>query len=260
MVQRVINALAAQETGEISSASEALAQDALNALADENNLTQRILGRFETSGDVGTRILPLARETLARLRNPRYRDHLLRHVRQSLSRAVPSQFLHLRWLEQQGLKVQLLRDGTAGSFVPPGWPARAEEFPSPAKEALIPVLREANNMLSVPWKVCRLCARPFPQAGTVAGACPVCGRRYESALRVHRRLKRAPKDAVVFRVTPPGVREPLWLVIAPGVDAPPALRRIAHAPPTAEDKAALQAAALKESTGGSDPAGKMGWA
>ena len=56
----------------------------------------------------------------------------------------------------------------------------------------------------------------------------------------------APKDPLAFRITPPGTREPLWLVIALGVDAPPAIRRIAHAQPTVEDRAALEAA-LEES-------------
>ncbi len=251
MVQRVINALAAQEKGEIPSASEALAQDALNALTHESNLAEKILDRFQTNSNVGIRILALAKETLGRLGNhPHVRDHLLSSVKELLSAPASSSFQYLRWIEGQGMMANVRPDGI-DPIVRPNWVTRADDFPSPVKEAVIPILRQADNSLTVRWKICPLCARPFPLAGTVVKACPVCRRKYKSSLLVHRRLKRVAKDPVAFYVAPPSSKESVWLVIAPGVDAPAALRRIAHAPPTAEDRDALEAA-LKESEGGSD--------
>jgi hypothetical protein len=225
MVQRAINALAAEERGEATSATDALAEGALNTLASESELADKIIGRF-ASPEVRVRMIDLAKEALGRLENPRFRDHLLGRVKDLLSRPPASQFLQLRYLEEQGLSAMSLPDGGFGLLDPPRWPLRAEEFPSPLKEALIPFLREADNTLSVLWRICPICARVFPRTGNVAKACPVCRRRYKSPLQVHRRLKCAPKFPVFFRVTPPDVREPLWLVIAPGVQAPAAVRRL----------------------------------
>ncbi len=205
VVQRVINALAAQEKGEATSASESLERDTLGAFANERGLAREILSRF---------------------RSPNVRSRILGRVKDLLNRPAPSQFPQLKWLEQQGLSVQLLRDGTAGPFVPLGWLARADVFPSPAKEAIIPVLREADDAISVPWRICPLCARPFPRLGKmVAKACPPCRRR-QKPLQVHRRLTRAPKDPVVFRVLPEGRPESVRLIIADGTRAPSSLRRI----------------------------------
>jgi hypothetical protein len=245
MVQRAINALAAEESEEGTSATDALAQDALNTLASESDLADKILGRFASS-EVGIRTLAFAKEALGHLKNPRFRDHLLARVKDLLSRPPASQFKQLRYLEEQGLSAMVLSNGSIGLLDPPGWPLQAEQFPAPVKETLIPVLQEADNALSVRWRVCPICARPFPMVETVAKACPACRRKYKSPVRVHRRLKRASKHPVTFHVAPPSSNEPVWLVIAPGVDAPAALRLLAHTPPTAEDKAALLDA-MKES-------------
>jgi hypothetical protein len=239
VIQRVVNALAAKEKDAAISASEILKSDAIGAVADGNGLAKEILGRFQNP-DVRSCSLNLAKEILGRLRSPDVRSRILDRVKALLSRPAPSRFQHLRSLEEQGLKVQLLADGTARLLGPIGWPARADDFPSPLREALIPVLREAEDAISVPWRICPLCARPFPQVNIVAKACPPCRRRYKSPLQVHRYLRRAPKDPVAFHWAPSSSKESFWLVIAPEVDASPALRRIAHAPPTPEENAALE--------------------
>lgn len=243
VVQRAINALAAQESGEVHSASEALAEDASKALINESDLTEKILSRFQTTSDVGTRILPLVKKTLASLATSSVSGHLIDRVTNLLARSSPSQFQYLESLEKQGLKVMMTPEGAIGLFDPPNWSLRAGDFKSPLKEKLLHVLGEADSALSTRWKICRICGRPFPQGrATVAKACPVCRRKYETPLRLHRRLKNAPMHPVVFQITPPTITEPLWLVIAPGVHAPPAIRRIVHAPLTPEEKAPLEAA------------------
>lgn len=204
-IQRVINALAAQEKDGTTSASEALRNDALGALANDRGL---------------------AAEILKHLRGSDVRSRILGRVKNLLSQPTPYYFSYLKRLEQQGLRMELLPDGGAGPFVPTNWPARAEVCPSPAKEALILVLREAEDAISVPWKICPLCARPYPRVkGNTAKACPPCRRRHKP-LKVHRRLARAPKDPVFFRVMPADAPEHICLVIATGTGAPSSLRRM----------------------------------
>jgi hypothetical protein len=223
-IQRVINALAAQEKDGAISASDTLKSDSVDALADRNGMAEMILDRFR-SPDVRSRSLGLATEILGRFRSPDVRSRSLDRVKTLLSRPTPSQFEHLRSLEQQGLKIQMLPDGTSRLVGPLDWLVRAEDFPSPLREVLIPVLREANDAISVPWKICRLCARPFPQVRIVAKACPPCRRR-QKPLQVHRRLRRAPEHPVIFEALPPDARESVRLVIADGVRAPSSLTRI----------------------------------
>ncbi len=102
-----------------------------------------------------------------------------------------------------------------------------------------PVLRKAFSGIpdqleyaeELEWQVCPSCASPFPKVKN-AKVCPFCQRNLPRR-EIKRRLIRVPAVPVWFQVNPAAMREPLSLVIAEGMDAPFALRRISIAPATA---------------------------
>jgi hypothetical protein len=147
-------------------------------------------------------------------------------VRELLAEPAPSRWHELVWWQAQRLQAKLMPDEPVGVVDTPGWTKRADTFPPEVREALRPVLEEADRALSVPWHVCPLCGRPFPLHAHAAKACPPCRRRY-TRREVERRLARAPRDPIVFEVAPEGAARPLRPVIADGVEAPPAVRRLA---------------------------------
>ncbi len=212
VIQRVINALA-QEADGVDNAPNALDRDIQKALTSNQH--------------------PVADRALRGLRSPSVRARVVDRVRKLLGRSG-SPFLtsaYLKWLEEQGYMVQLFPD----CIVPvplPGWSSRAEGFPSSVKDALIPVLRQADNALSTRWSICRLCARPSPQSRVKAATCPACRRRHESRYRKWL-LSRAPEGPIVFHPLADGASQGVRLVIADGIRAPLSLRRAAqsgHAP------------------------------
>ncbi|HLY23521.1 MAG TPA: hypothetical protein VKT83_13740 [bacterium] len=87
------------------------------------------------------------------------------------------------------------------------------------------VERQAKVALRRKWKVCPLCARVFPAYGKTR-ACPPCRRRW-TRRQVQRRLKRAPKNPIVFRYFKPyGEPQLVYLKITDGVRAPGTLHRL----------------------------------
>jgi hypothetical protein len=155
---------------------------------------------------------------------------------------------HLK--EAAGLTIMLVPDGSAVFDDADHWSHMGDHVQSPVlREALRPIQLELEESKRKRWHPCSLCGRVFPALGK-SKACPPCRRKW-TRRQIQWRLAHAPNDPVAFFIAPPSSRESVWLVIAQGVDAPAALRRIAHAPPTSEDKAALQAA-LEESEGDPD--------
>jgi hypothetical protein len=115
-------------------------------------------------------------------------------------------------------------------FLVEGNPHLVEDWHSPlVKKVLSIVEYQARVALRRKWKVCPLCARVFPAYGKTL-ACPPCRRRW-TRRQVQRRLRRAPKNPVVFRYfKPPTEPQLAYLEIADTVRAPENLRRITPYP------------------------------
>ncbi|HEV2438839.1 MAG TPA: hypothetical protein VGX97_02095 [bacterium] len=198
----------------------ALAQEDVGAAAARDALEQDVNSVLRTGQQDS-----LVRDILRRLQSPATRDMILLRVKELLVRPAASRFGELVWWEQQGLLAMLMPDGTVSPVGPFGWTHRSGAFPSPVKEALLPVLREAEGAPMASWRICPLCARPFPQSGHMAKACPPCRGRY-GRRGVEWRLARAAGDPVIFEVLPESSARPVRLVIAEGIDAPTSLRKI----------------------------------
>ncbi len=92
------------------------------------------------------------------------------------------------------------------------------------KQAIGPILEVLEDAGSHQWRVCPLCARPFP-ASKKARACPPCRRKW-TRRQIQRRLPKSSHISLAFlTMDPQGVR----LCLARGVDAPSAIRRMALA-------------------------------
>ncbi len=227
VIQRVINALAEEANGK-EAASDVLERVVKSAWPTEQH--------------------PAAKQILSQLRSRDASSRIVRRVKELLAKPAVSSFTHLGWLESQKFKVMVMPDGTPNLVVPSGWLRRAGDFlgasfqPTAVERALTPVLQELEGAEFVRWGICPLCVRAFPKEGKIRSkACPPCRRKWNRR-QIQWRLKHAPNEPVAFFVAPPSSRESVWLVIAARVNAPAALRRIAHAPPSAEDGAALEAA------------------
>jgi hypothetical protein len=128
-----------------------------------------------------------------------------------------------------GLKVEFGRDGSKHVVDAVHWNWLTERAESPAlKNALAHVVQELELAKFRQWRICPLCARAFPKQRKTQ-ACSRC-RKELTRRQVQWRIKHAPGNPVEFRVTPSRESLPLELVIAPGVNAPAALRRISVKP------------------------------
>jgi len=203
VTQRVINALV-QEAEGTNSAVDTLDEDIVKALAQKQH--------------------PVADQALRRLRSPAVRTRVVDEVKKLLARSRSPLLTsgYMTWLEEQGYMVQLLSDSMA-PISRPVWSARAESFPSAAKERLSLALCQADNALSRRWRICTGCARPFPIAEHAASRCPACRRKSRRPTRLHAADS---EDPVIFQVLPEDSPRPLRLCIAEGIRAPASLRRL----------------------------------
>lgn len=216
-------------------AMQTVTQRIVNALAQEADGAED--GRNALDRDMGTALTskqhPVAEQILRRLRSPNVRARVLDRVKELLGRSRPPLLtsIDLKGLEEQGYMVQVLPDWIVpvrlagwASIDQRGTVLRAKDFPSPVKDAVIPVLRKADTALSTRWRICRLCARPFPHSRVNAATCPACRRRHRSRYRKWL-LSRAPKDPVVFHALADDASQGVRLVIADGIRAPLSLRQ-----------------------------------
>lgn len=95
------------------------------------------------------------------------------------------------------------------------------------KQAIGPILEVLEVAGRHQWRVCPLCARPFP-AAKKARACPPCRRKW-TRRQIQRRLPKPSHISLAFLTMPLSEPQSVRLCLAKDVDTPPAIRRMALA-------------------------------